>query len=196
VKIKKKQIPLILITIGLLLIFFTYFYYPYIKNKQTFNKSIKQEDVTKKDEDTETNSFENLKYTGIYDLDKTFVIKSDKAYINKGDPDVVYMTNMHVVLYLKNNRTVTIVSEKGRYNKASYDVFFQNDVVATDGQTKIFAENFDLLATENIVKIYNNVSLNDPSGTLKADKINYDFESKNFKVSMFGDNEIKMKVIE
>jgi len=194
-RVKKKQIPLILIAIGLLLIFFTYFYYPYMQNKQIFHKESKREDLTKKSENNEVSSFEDLKYTGIYDLDKTFIIKSNKAYINKEDPDVVYMTNMNVVLYLKDNRIVTIVSDKGRYNKATYDCFFENNVKATDGQTKIFAENLDLLATENIVKIYNKVSLKDPSGYLKADKINYDFETKNFKVLMFGDNDIKMKLI-
>ena len=194
-RVKKKQIPLILIAIGLLLIFFTYFYYPYMQNKQIFHKESKREDLIKKSENNEVSSFEDLKYTGIYDLDKTFIIKSNKAYINKEDPDVVYMTNMNVVLYLKDNRIVTIVSDKGRYNKATYDCFFENNVKATDGQTKIFAENLDLLATENIVKIYNKVSLKDPSGYLKADKINYDFETKNFKVLMFGDNDIKMKLI-
>ena len=194
-RVKKKQIPLILIAIGLLLIFFTYFYYPYMQNKQIFHKESKREDLIKKSENNEVSSFEDLKYTGIYDLDKTFIIKSNKAYINKEDPDVVYMTNMNVVLYLKDNRIVTIVSDKGRYNKATYDCFFENNVKATDGQTKIFAENLDLLAAENIVKIYNKVSLKDPSGYLKADKINYDFETKNFKVLMFGDNDIKMKLI-
>ena len=194
-RVKKKQIPLILIAIGLLLIFFTYFYYPYMQNKQIFHKESKREDLIKKSENNEVSSFEDLKYTGIYDLDKTFIIKSNKAYINKEDPDVVYMTNMNVVLYLKDNRIVTIVSDKGRYNKATYDCFFENNVKATDGQTKIFAENLDLLATENIVKIYNKVSLKDLAGSLKADKIDYDFETKNFKVSMFEDNEIKMKLI-
>ena len=34
-----------------------------------------------------------------------------------------------------------------------------------------------------------------PNGSLKADKIDYDFETKNFKVSMFNDQPVKMKVI-
>ena len=66
----------------------------------------------------------------------------------------------------------------------------------TDGETKIFAENLDLLATKNFVKIYNNVKLNYTTWVLiKADKIDYDFETKYFKVSMFDDKTVKMKVI-
>ena len=102
---------------------------------------------------------------------------------------------MNVVLYLKDERIVRIISNKGRYNKTTYDCFFEEDVRSTDGETKIFSENLDLLATENFVKIYNNVKLNDPTGFLQADKIDYDFETKYFKVSMFDDKDVKMKVI-
>jgi len=88
------------------------------------------------------------------------------------------------------------MSNRGRYNKATYDCFFEEDVRATDGETKIFSENLDLLATENFVKIYNSVKLNHSTGSLRADKIHYDFETKYFKVSMFDDSVVKMKVIQ
>ena len=104
------------------------------------------------------------------------------------------MTNMHVILYLSKGRVVNIVSSQGRYNKVTYDCFFEKNVKAVDGETKILAENLDLLATENLVNIYNNVRINYPTGSLEADKIDYDFETKYFKVSMFNDEAVKMKV--
>ena len=52
-----------------------------------------------------------------------------------------------------------------------------------------------MLATKNFVNIYNNVRLNDSTASLQADKIDYDFETKHFKVSMFDDNVVSMKVI-
>jgi hypothetical protein len=42
---------------------------------------------------------------------------------------------MHVILYLKNGRTVNIISNKGKYNKTTQDCFFEEDVKATDGET-------------------------------------------------------------
>ena len=83
---------------------------------------------------------------------------------------------------------------KGMYNKETYDCFFEDDVKATDGETNISSENMDLLATENFMKVYNNVFLNYPEGTLKADKIDYNFETKFFSVSMFDNKLVKMKV--
>ena len=111
------------------------------------------------------------------------------------EPNVVYMTSMHVELYLTDGRIVNIFSDEGKYNKETYDCFFEKNVRATDGETNIFAKNLDLLATKNVVQIYNNVKLMYPNGSLKADKIDYDFETKNFKVSMFNDQPVKMKVI-
>ena len=105
------------------------------------------------------------------------------------------MNSMEVILYLEDGRIVEILSDKGRYNKVTYDCFFEVNVRATDGETKIYSENLDLLATENTVGIYNDVTINFPTGSLKADKIDYDFETKYFKVSMFSDKSIKMKVL-
>ena len=105
------------------------------------------------------------------------------------------MTDMQVSLYLKDERIVNITSDKGRYNKVTHDCFFEKNVKATDGETIIFAENLDMLATENFVKVYNKVILNHPTGSLRADRIDYDFEEKYFKVSMFDDKAVKMKVM-
>ena len=96
---------------------------------------------------------------------------------------------------MNDGRIVKITSTKGSYNKTTYDCFFENNVRATDGETEIFSENLDLLATESSVEIYNNVILNYTTGSLRADKIDYNFETKYFKVSMFDDKTIKMKVI-
>ena len=194
-KKKQQRTQLFLISIGFVLILLTYFYYPYvIKNKNAKDLVVNQ-DLKKNVDDKKLNTFENVEYEGLYDFDKPFSVKSKSAYILNEDPDLVYMTNMQVVLYLKGNRIVNITSNKGKYNKATNDCFFEENVRATDGETKIFAENLDLIATENFVKVYNEVKLNNPEGSLVADKVDYDFETKYFKVSMFGDKSVKMKVI-
>jgi len=199
VKKKHQRIQLFLILSGLLLILITYFYYPSAITQKKSEKYLPTDEniVKSEPEDWEKNytTFENVKYEGIYDFNKTFSVRSEKAYIINAEPDIVFMTNMHVVLYLSDNRIVNIVSNKGRYNKSTHDCFFEENVRASDNETKIFAENLDLLATKNYAHVYNKVKLNNPQGSLLADKIDYDFETKYFKVSMFEDKDIKMKVI-
>ena len=195
-KKKQQKTQLVLISMGLLLILLTYFYYPYMNKGKLLKNQSAREDLENTTDDTQLTTFENVEFEGLYDLDKPFSVKSEKAYIIDEDPNVVYMTDMNVILYLKNDRIVNIISNKGRYNKTTHDCFFEEDVKATDGETKIFAENLDLLATEDFVKVYNNVRLNHSTGFLRADKIDYDFETKYFKVSMFDDKVVKMKITE
>ena len=194
-KKKHLRMQLTLVSIGLLLFVLTYLLYPNInKNKVSEDLSIGK-DFEKTVSAEEMTTFDTLEYKGLYDFDKPFKVKSKKAYILNEEPDIVYMDVMHVILYLTDGRIVNITSDKGRYNKATYDCFFEQNVKATDGSTKIFAENLDLLATENFLEIYNNVSLDNTTGYVEADKINYNFETKHFKILMFGDKSIKMKII-
>ena len=174
----------------------TYFYYPSIKKDKLLKDQSVNKDFQKVEDIDQSTSFKNLEYKGLYDLNKPFTVKSKEAYILNQEPDIVYMKNMYVILYLSDNRKVEITSLKGRYNKENYNCFFEQDVHATDGDTIITAKNLDLLATKNIMKVYNDVNLDNATGSLQADKIDYNFETKYFKVSMFDDKAIKMKVIQ
>ena len=189
-KKKQKTVQLALLLIGLFLIIATYFYYPSLNKDQTVQK-----DQKKTFDDNQINTFERLEYKGLYDLDKPFTVKSEKAYILTEEPDIVYMTKMHVILRLSDGRIVNITSNKGRYNKVSYDCFFEQNVFATDGETKIYAKNLNLLATEKKFIAMNDVKLTHTTGFLQADEIAYDFETKYFKVSMYDNERIIMKVV-
>ena len=192
---KQHKTQLTLLLTGLILFILTYIYYPNLnKNKFLKNQTIQKDAEGNLDNNQDT-SFENVKYKGFYNFDKLFTVEAEEAIILDEEPDVVYMNNMHVILHLNDGRIVNITSNKGEYNKITYDCFFENNVKAADGETEIFSENLDLLATKNSVEIYNNVILNYTTGSLRADKIDYNFETKYFKVSMFDDKTIKMKVI-
>ena len=195
-KKKQRRLQLLLVISGLLLFVLTYLYYPSLNRDKIFEKQYLKKDFEKTLDENQATTFRNIEYKGIYYIDKPFTVKSENAYILNEEPDIVYMNNMQVILYLNDGKIVNIISDKGRYNKETYDCFFEQNVKATDGSTKIFAENLDLVATKNFAEIYNNVNLDYISGYLQADKIVYDFETKYFKVSMFQDETVKMKVIQ
>ena len=188
----KRIVSLVLIFIGLFLILTTYFFYPkFLKEEAVVGDTFKADSVDSK----ERNTFENVEYKGLYDSRKPFIIKSDKAHILTNDPDIVYMTNMHVTLKMEDGEIIIITSDSGRYNKVTYDCFFENNVKAIDGKTTVFAENMDLLATEDSATVYNSVFLTNDTGSLQADKVYYDFETKRYQVSMLNDKKVKVKLI-
>jgi len=193
----KRIVQLSLISIGLFLILATYFLYPkMIKNKFLEEETVQDSKITTDIIDSEEhNTFENVEYKGLYDINKTYKVKAEKAYILIKDPDVIYMTNMSVTLDMDDGRVVIITSDKGKYNKVTYDCFFENNVKAIDGETTVLAENLDLLATEDSATVYNNVFLTNDKGSLRADKVYYDFETKHYQVSMFSDDKVKIKLI-
>ena len=188
----KKMVQLSLLSIGLFLILATYFLYPKFLKKKTVQDSKITTDIT---DSKEGNTFENVEYKGSYSDGKLFKIKSEKAHILMDEPDIVYMTKMHVTLNMSDGRIIIITSDNGSYNKVSYDCFFENNVKAVDGETTIFADNMDLLTTEDSVKVYNNIFLTDNKSSLRADKIYYDFETKYYQISMFNDRKVKIKLI-
>ena len=65
---------------------------------------------------------------------------------------------------------------------------------ATDGKTVLNSENLDLVASRDIAEIYNNVILRSENNSLIADKIEYDFEKKYYKVTMFNNEKVKVKL--
>ena len=191
----RKIIQFGLVSIGLSLILVTYFLYPKIEK----NKVVEEEEQVVKDEtavvdENKSNIFENVEYKGLYNIDNQFTIKSDKANIADEEPDIVHMINMRVDLYLNDGRTVTITSDRGKYNKVTYDCYFKDNVRATDGESVILAENLDLLSEDNAVSVYNKVVLTSDKGLLHADKVDYDLLTKKFHISMFNDKKVKIKL--
>jgi len=193
----KRIVQLSLISFGLFLILATYFFFPKIIENKFLEEETVKDDVIKTamTDSKERNTFENVEYKGLYDTNKSFKVKADKAYILIKDPDIIYMTNMHVTLHMDDGRVIIITSDKGIYNKVSYDCFFENNVKAIDGETTVLAENLDLLATEDSITVYNNVFLTNDKGSLRADKVYYDFNTKYYQISMFSDEKVKIKLI-
>ena len=195
--LSRKSLQAALVLFGFLLILATYFLYPLLKQK-TFKKSIVEKQSTIVDDDAEnkSNTFENVEYKGIYNLDKEFTVKSEKAYILDENPEIVHMQTMVVVLQMNDGRIITITSDTGRYNKVTYDSYFVDNVKATDGSTIISSDNLDLIATKDFATAYNDVILKDKKSSLQADKVDYDFVTKKYAISMFDKEKIKIKLVQ
>ena len=197
-----KVIQISLGILGSLLILSTYFLYPYITNKkkglEKTEVEILEKKTTTEDKNKDaTNTFENVEYKGVFGLDNSFVVKSEDAFVLPGDSEIIYMNNMYLILYLKDGRVVNMFSNTGKYNKVTYDCFFEENVKATDGEITIVSENLDLISSKKIAKVYNNVVLTNKMSELKADIIDYNFETKFYKVSMHSNNkQVEAKLVE
>ena len=194
-KPNRKTIQFILLSLGVLLIFGTYIFYP------KFNKTIDGENLVENNKETtigrkKSNSIKNVEYKGLYNTNTPFTVKSEVAHILKSDPDLINMTFMKAIIEMNDGRTIIITSDRGKYNKSTYDSYFEGNVKLTDGKTIVLSENLDLLASEDYAYIYNDVSITNENGFLLADKIDYNFETEKYNISMFNNGKVEAKIIE
>ena len=194
----RKLIQIFLVFIGFLIIIGTYLLYPKIEEDRLKGSVVENEQTITEDKDNENpgSKFEDLEFRGFYNFDNPFVVASEEAVISQKNSDIVYMTNMKITIKMNDGRTITITGDNGEYNKVTYDCYLEQNVVASDGETEILSDNLKLLSSKDSASIYNNVVVNSKNGQLKADKVEYNFESKYYKVSMFIDEKIKIKLTE
>ena len=195
-KANRKIIQIFLVSIGFLIIIGTYLLYPKIEKDRLKGSVVENEKTVVKDDKNTTNKFEELEFRGFYNIDNPFVIVSEEATISTENSDMVIMKNVKVTIEMNDNRTIVIYADNGTYIKSTYDIYLRNSINASDGETEILSDNLNLLSTEDSASIYNNVVVNNKNGQLKADKVDYNFESKYYKVSMFKDERIKIKLIQ
>tara|TARA_B110000014_G_C19901967_1_gene466680 strand:+ start:141 stop:731 length:591 start_codon:yes stop_codon:yes gene_type:complete len=195
-KANRKIIQIFLVSIGFLIIVGTYLLYPKIEKNRLRGSVVENEQPLIKDDENTGSKFEELEFRGFYNFDNPFVVVSEEAIISPENSDIVYMTNMKITIQMNDGRIITIIGDNGRYNKVTYDCYLENNVIASDGETEILSGNLNLVSSKDSASIYNNVVVNSKNGQLKADKVDYNFESKYYKVSMFKDERVKIKITE
>ena len=197
----KKNVKIVqfsLLSIGLILLLSFYFLYPILKKKNfeeetSINKTEGIETEKTQNESQPSTEFVNVTYNG-ESSGNTFTVKAERAKITD-DINLIDMKKMLVTIFLNDEKWI-IECAIGTYNKLNYDIFCSKDVKATNEKITVFSQNLDLIADVSAT-IYNEVIIIDENNSaLYADKLDYDFEKKLYKVNMFSkDESIKIKLI-
>ena len=189
---KKKIFQLSLIFIGLIIIFFTYFFN--LEKKQP--SEVVTETETKENEEfleEGVNRFENVEYKGIDNTGNKFTIGSQFAEFKKEKPELIFMENVECFFTFKDNTVLLISSKKGIYNNISNDMQFSEDVKMDYLENTIFSDRANFNNYENQLLIAGNVRGDGPTTNLKADELDFDLNTKDLKISMYSEERVKIK---
>ena len=189
---KKKIFQLSLFFIGLIIIFFTYFFN--LEKKQP--SDIVTETETKQNEEfleEGVNRFENVEYKGIDNTGNKFTIGSQFAEFKKEKPELIFMENVECFFTFKDNTVLLISSKKGIYNNISNDMQFSEDVKMDYLENTIFSDRANFNNYENQLLIAGNVRGDGPTTNLKADELDFDLNTKDLKISMYSEERVKIK---
>ena len=189
---KKKIFQFSLVFIGLLIIFFTYFFN--LEKKQP--SEVVNETKTKENEEfleEGVNRFENVEYKGIDNTGNKFTIGSQFAEFKKEKPELIFMENVECFFTFKDNTVLLISSKKGIYNNISNDMQFSEDVKMDYLENTIFSDRANFNNYENQLLIAGNVRGDGPTTNLKADELDFDLNTKDLKISMYSEERVKIK---
>lgn len=191
---KNKIIQFSLVTLCLMLLFFTY----YSNDKDEtieIDKNILIENVDKLTEQL-ANIIENVNYVGTNNKGTFFDLNAAIAKVKYDEPNINFLQDVVVVIKLNNLRTIHIRSDKAIFNKISNDCEFIGHVEVTEQDSIITSDNLDLYMSKNLITAYNNVKYNGIKGFLTADKVDIDILRNEANIYMFKKNDkVQVKYI-
>ena len=195
-KKKLRIIQFILLFVGILIIYFTYYNKELnideIIISETTKEKLKEQSSSKTLENTE--KFINIEYTGLDLSGNRYILKSKEAYLDEISPEIIYMTSVEAIFYFKDGTTLRIWSNKGIYNNKTLDMKFINDVKANYLSSNLFAQKADYSNSKRYLSIYDNVRIDDIRGNLIADKLLFDIKKQKLNITSFNNGKINANV--
>ena len=190
---KTKFIQISLLLIAFFLIFFTYF--SNLKKKQA-STNLDQIKTIEPDGQKEkaVNTFVDVQYSGFDKNGNRFIIGSRHANFEIERPEIIRMEQILCNFYFKDGTKLTIISDFGIYNNVSDDMEFTENVKMNYLENVLFSEKANFFNAKNELLIEGNVKTKSPEGELRADKLDFNLDSKKLKISMYNDKKVNIKV--
>ena len=192
---RKKKLRLIqffLLFFGLLAIYMTY----YDKESQE-SPLVKSEIKQKKSKDNisdDRDLFFNIEYSGFDLQGNRYSLKSEEAYTDEFNSEIIFMKNVDATFYFKDDTVLYVNADKGIYNNKTLDMKFQYNVKANYLKSELFAEKAEYSNSKSYLTIYENVKVDDIRGNLVADKLLFDITKKKLDITSFNDGKINANV--
>ena len=188
---KKKIFQLSFIFIGLLIIFFTYFFN--FENKKKIVETTEEETLNEEFLEEGINRFENVEYQGIDNSGNTFIIGSEFAEYEKESPEIINMENVKCKFAFKDGTILTIISDAGIYNNISNDMKFSENVRMDYLENIVFSDRVIFNNYQNQLLVAGNVKGKGPTTNLKADELDFNLNTKDLKISMYDEERVNVK---
>tara|TARA_B100000035_G_C21024316_1_gene565477 strand:+ start:1604 stop:2209 length:606 start_codon:yes stop_codon:yes gene_type:complete len=184
-------IQILLLIMGSIIIFYTYF------DKQKFSKEkIISKEIEKKVKDqNNTNSdnadvFYNIEYSGFDLSGNRYVLKSKEAISNKTNKEVINMSFVNATFYFKDDTVLYVQSDKGVYNNRTLDMNFYENVRANYENSQLFSEVALYSNSESTLVISDNVKIIDTKGTIAADKLSLDLKKQTIDIMSLNNDKV------
>ena len=178
-KFKNKK----LVILPLSLIIFFFIYLKFFKSEeiiQVTREEIKEENFTN------SNIIKDIKYSSKDLKGNEYIILAKEGEIDLNNNDIIFLKEVNAYIkMIKNNETITIESDYGKYNTLNYDTIFSKNVQISYLDNKIIGEYLDFSMANNKLIISRNVVYTNSENVLKSDVVELDTTTQNAKIFMY-----------
>jgi len=159
------------------------------------NKKIVEISKIEPENDTNTNSFNDIEYSG-FDLNgNRYILKAGVADFKNENPEKVSMKKIIANFYLKDGTILNVISDEGFYDNKTLDMEFKKNVKATYLTNTLFSDKLIYSNTNSTMLASGNVRGEDiEKGEFFADKVKYNLIEKTLNFSMVGKKKVNMKI--
>ena len=176
-KILKISFIIFIIIFSILVTYFKYFK----KNEIVTNKNL---EISEKNF-VNSNIIKDIKYSSTDLQGNEYIILAEEGEIDLNNTDIIFLKNVNAFIKIfKNKETITISSNYGKYNTASYDTIFSKNVKIDYIKNKITSNYLDFSMANNLLIISKNVVYTNQENILKADVIELNIITKDTKIFM------------
>ncbi len=174
-----------ILIILLFLLVCVYFFF-----SNNFNKGkekTKSKDKIENNEDTVYNSniIKDIEYSSKDLKGNEYIILAKEGEIDLNNTDIIFLTDVIAYIKLiKNDETIKIVSNYGKYNTINYDTIFSKNVRIDYIDNTITGDYLDFSMIRNQLIISKNVIYKSKQNILKADVLELDTNTKDTKIFM------------
>ncbi len=163
-----------------------FYFYHITQNKGSIKIEKEQSDEIKGNDIIEKNitKFTNVEYKTSDDDGRNYITKGKEAYLNKDQPNLIRLNDVHSFTKLKDGSTLNVRADKANYYKKSKNIkYYQNvKILNKDGIIKADVANF--LADKNLIRLEKNVIFQDKKNTIKGDIAELDTITNNLQIFM------------
>jgi len=191
---KKNVIQVFLL---LIIILICIFFYNLINKKNISNPEINKLDIKKQkdtDEPSNSNTIVDIEYITKDQEGNFYLIKAEKSKIDQSNENRINLLNVKGKIRLKKNQEIHITSDEAVYNSLTTDTQFFNNVKLLYNDHLVECEVLTLKFSNKYIILEKNLIYNNLKTKIIADKIEFDLNTKNFKMMMYNKNS-KIKII-
>ena len=194
-----KHFKFIRLFLILLLIIILFLFFLYIKEKSNVSSSdnsLKNIDKDLINKIETSSSLKKITYVSEDIKGNIYTINSLRGFIEKNNPNIIFMERVVGTIRLSNNEIITITSDNAKFNNQDYKTNFFGNVTIEFDEHRARADNLDLSFDDKHLIMQNNLIYKNSSISVTSDILEIDFYKKVSKVFMKSKNKnVKIKNI-